>query len=65
MAVGKAARDNAKERIAQNMKNIKWLAVLFLLNNEIVSWATAFVLVVACIVWFVKEVDHETSGTRS
>lgn len=61
MAVGKAARNYAKERIAQNMKNIKWIATLFLLNNEIVSWLALIVLAVACVVWFAKEVDRETS----
>ena len=42
------------------MKSVKWLAVLFLLNNEIVSWITLVALAAACLVWFVKEVDHET-----
>lgn len=40
------------------MKSIKWLAALFLLNNEVVSWITLAVLAVACMVWFAKEVDH-------
>lgn len=62
MAVGKAARDYAEERIAQNMKNIKWLAVLFLLNNEIVSWAVLAVLAISGAVWFFKEVYRETGG---
>lgn len=44
------------------MKSVKWLALLFLLNNEIVSWLTLTVLVGACLVWFVKEVDRETGG---
>lgn len=45
------------------MKNIKWLAVLFLLNNEIVSWAVLAVLGIAGAVWFMKEVYRETGGT--
>ena len=40
------------------MKNIKWLAVLFLLNNEVVSWITLTVLTAAALVWFAKEVDR-------
>lgn len=64
MAVGKAARDNAKERITHNMKSIKWLAVLFLLNNEVVSWITLAVLAVACMVWFFKEADYESNRSR-
>ena len=40
------------------MKNIKWIATLFLLNNEIISWATLLILAVACLVWFAKEVDY-------
>ena len=47
------------------MKSIKWIAVLFLFNNEIVSLATLTVLVFACLVWVAKEVDRETGGTRS
>ena len=43
------------------MKNIKWLAGLFLLNNEVVSWITLTVLVIAAAVWFAKEVDREAS----
>lgn len=40
------------------MKSMKWLAVLFLLNNEVVSWITLTVLIVACVVWFGKEADR-------
>ena len=40
------------------MKSIKWLAVLFLLGNEVVSWITLAVLIVACLVWFGKEADR-------
>ena len=43
------------------MKSIKWLALLFLLNNEVVSWVTLTVLVIAAAVWFAKEVDREAS----
>lgn len=43
------------------MKSIKWLAVLFLLGNEVVSWITLAVLLVSALVWFAKEVDRETS----
>lgn len=43
------------------MKSIKWLAVLFLLNNEVVSWITLTVLIVACVAWFAKEADREAS----
>lgn len=43
------------------MKNIKWLAGLFLLNNEVVSWIVLTILAGAALVWFVKEVDRETS----
>ncbi len=42
------------------MKSVKWLAVLFLLNNEVVSWLTLAVLVVAGVWWFVKEAANET-----
>jgi hypothetical protein len=51
-------KKSAEERISQAMKSIKWVAVLFLLNNEIVSWVTLTVLVVACLVWFAREVDR-------
>lgn len=47
------------------MKSVKWLALLFLLNNEVVSWAVLAVLVIAAIVWFAKEVDREAGRTRS
>lgn len=47
------------------MKSIKWLAVLFLLGNEAVSWITLAVLLVSALVWFAKEVDREAGGTRS
>ena len=40
------------------MKSIKWVAVLFLLNNEVVSWITLAVLTAAALVWFAKEVDR-------
>ena len=40
------------------MKRIKWVAVLFLLNNEVVSWITLTVLAAAALVWFAKEVDR-------
>ena len=43
------------------MKSVKWLALLFLLNNEVVSWVTLTVLVIAAAVWFAKEVDREAS----
>ena len=43
------------------MKCVKWLALLFLLNNEVVSWITLAVLLVSAVVWFAKEVDRETS----
>ena len=43
------------------MKNIKWLAVFFLLGNEVVSWITLAVLLVSALVWFAKEVDREAS----
>ena len=43
------------------MKSVKWLAVLFLLGNEVVSWITLAVLAAAALVWFVKEVDREAS----
>lgn len=46
------------------MKNIKWLAVLFLLNNEVVSWITLAVLAVAYMVWFFKEADYESNRSR-
>ena len=60
MAVGKAARDYAIRRITQTMKNIKWLAALFLLNNEVVSWIAITVLAIAGVVWFIKEAANET-----
>lgn len=47
------------------MKNIKWLAVLFLLGNEAVSWITLAVLAAAALVWFAKEVDREANRSRS
>ena len=47
------------------MKSIKWLAVFFLLGNEVVSWIRLAVLVIAAIVWFAKEVDREAGRTRS
>ena len=40
------------------MKSVKWLALLFLLNNEVVSWITLAVLTTAALVWFAKEVDR-------
>lgn len=40
------------------MKSVKWLALLFLLNNEVVSWITLAVLTAAALVWFGKEVDR-------
>ena len=43
------------------MKSVKWLAVLFLLNNEVVSWITLTVLAAAALVWFAKEVYREAS----
>lgn len=43
------------------LKNVKWISVLFLLNNEVVSWVTLTVLVIAAAVWFAKEVDREAS----
>ena len=43
------------------MKSVKWLAVLFLLNNEVVSWITLAVLAAAALLWFAKEVDRESS----
>ena len=46
------------------MKGVKWLAVLFLLNNEVVSWITLAVLAVACMVWFFKEADYESNRSR-
>lgn len=46
------------------MKNVKWLALLFLLNNEAVSWITLVILAVACLVWFGKEAEHEASRPR-
>ena len=46
------------------MKSVKWLALLFLLNNEVVSWITLAVLVFAAVVWFAKEVDREASRSR-
>lgn len=61
MAVGKAARDYAIRRIPQTMKNIKWLAALFLLNNEVVSWIVLTILAIAGLVWFVKEAANATS----
>ena len=42
------------------MKNIKWLAALFLLNNDVVSWLTLAVLVVAGVWWFIKGAANET-----
>ena len=47
------------------MKSVKWMAVLFLLNNEVVSVITLLVLVVACLVWFGKEADREANRSRS
>ena len=44
------------------MKNIKWLAALFLLNNEVVSWIVLAVLGIAGVVWFMREVYRETGG---
>jgi hypothetical protein len=49
---------SAEERIPQKMKSVKWLALLFLLNNEVVSWITLAVLTAAALVWFAKEVDR-------
>ena len=43
------------------MKCVKWLAVFFLLGNEVVSWITLAVLLVSALVWFAKEVDREAS----
>lgn len=40
------------------MKNVKWLAALFLLNNEVVSWMVLIVLAIAASVWFYKEVEN-------
>ena len=42
------------------MKNIKWLAALLLLNNEVVSWIVITALAIAGLVWFVKEAANET-----
>lgn len=44
------------------MKSVKWLALLFLLNNEVVSWLTLAVLVIAGVAWFMGEVYRETGG---
>lgn len=46
------------------MKSVKWLALLFLLNNEVVSWITLAVLVIAAVVWLGREVDREASRPR-
>ena len=40
------------------MKNVKWLAALFLLNNEVVSWMVLIVLALAALLWFFKEVEN-------
>ena len=42
------------------MKNIKWLAALFLLNNEVVSWIVLTIFAIAGLVWFIKEAANET-----
>lgn len=47
------------------MKNIKWFALLFLFNNEVVSWIALTVIATAAIVWFSKEVDREASRPRT
>lgn len=42
------------------MGKIKYLGLLFLLNNEIVSWIVLAILAWAALIWFVKEVNRET-----
>lgn len=43
------------------MKKYLTISALFLLGNEVVSWITLAVLVIAAVVWFAKEVDREAS----
>ena len=43
------------------MKSVKLIAVLFLLNNEVVSWIVLTIFAGAALVWFVKAVDREAS----
>lgn len=41
------------------MKKLWWVASLFLLNIEVVSWIALDIIVICVVIWFLKKVIRE------